>query len=95
MRTTKKILSMILAFVLVLGLLPATAFASGAGDVVYLSISFDGKYIDDKNGSPIVYLPVSLADVAAVDLTEYGLDNMLFDADGDGNYDVCGFSIYH
>ena len=47
MRTTKKILSMILAFVLVLGLLPATAFATATGeDVVYLSISFDGKYID-------------------------------------------------
>ena len=39
MRTTKKILSMILAFVLVLGLLPATAFATGAEeDVVYSDI---------------------------------------------------------
>ena len=39
MRTTKKILSMILAFVLVLGLLPATAFATGAdSDNIYLAI---------------------------------------------------------
>ena len=30
MRTTKKILSMILAFVMVLGLLPATVLATGA-----------------------------------------------------------------
>ena len=42
MRTTKKILSMILAFVLVLGLLPAAALAAEE-DVVYLSVSFDGE----------------------------------------------------
>ena len=56
MRTTKKILSLILAFVLALGLLPAAASATDAeGDVVYLSISFDSHYIDDKNGNPIAY----------------------------------------
>ena len=55
MRTTKKILSMILAFVLVLGLLPATAFATGA-DSVYISVSFDGEYINDKMA---MRLPIS------------------------------------
>lgn len=50
MRKPAKILSMILAVVMVLGLLPATAFATGAEDVVYLSISLDTGYIDDKNG---------------------------------------------
>ena len=44
---------MIIAFVLVLGLLPATVFATGTEDVVYLSISFDSNYINDKNGNPI------------------------------------------
>ena len=42
MKITKKILSMILALVLVLGLLPATAFATQAG-YVYMSVSYDGK----------------------------------------------------
>ena len=94
MRTTKKILSMILAFVLVLGLLPATAFATEAEeDVVYLSISFDAGYIDDKNGNPIAYVPVPLDTVAAIDLAEYGLDNMLFDADGDGNYEITALQL--
>ena len=92
MRTTKKILSMILAFVLVLGLIPATAIAA-EGEYVYLSISFDGKYIDDKNGDPIVYLPISLDKIAAVDLAEYGLDNMLYDADGDGNYETTALQL--
>ena len=72
MRTTKKILSMILAFVLVLGLLPATAFATGA-DSVYISVSFDGQYINDKNGNVIAYIPVSFENLASIDLDEYGL----------------------
>ena len=93
MRTTKKILSMILAFVLVLGLLPATAFATGAEDVVYLSISFDSNYIDDKNGNPIAYIPVPLPKIEAIDLAEYGLDNMLFDADGDGDYETTALQL--
>ena len=89
MRTTRKMLSLFLAFVMVMNLLPAGAVAATTSkDVVYLSISFDGEYIDDKNGDPIVYLPVSMADIAEVDLTEYGLDNMLYDANGDGNYET-------
>ena len=93
MRTTKKILSMILAFVLVLGLLPATAFATGTEDVVYLSISFDSGYIDDKNGNPIAYVPVPMSAIEAIDLTEYGLDNMLYDADGDGEYETTALQL--
>lgn len=93
MRTTKKILSMILATLLVLGLLPATAFATGAEDVVYLSISFDSNYIDDKNGNPIAYIPVPLPKIEAIDLAEYGLDNMLFDADGDGDYETTALQL--
>ena len=93
MRTTKKILSMILAFVLVLGLLPATAFATGAEDVVYLSISYDSNYIDDKNGNPIAYVPIPMSEIEAIDLTEYGLDNMLYDADGDGDYETTALQL--
>ena len=93
MRTTKKILSMILAFVLVLGLLPATAFATGTEDVVYLSISFDSNYIDDKNGNPIAYVPVPMSKIEAIDLIEYGLDNMLYDADGDGDYETTALQL--
>ena len=94
MKITKKIMSMILALVLVLGLLPATAFATVASeDVVYLSISFDSNYIDDKNGNPIAYVPVPMSAIEAIDLTEYGLDNMLFDADGDGNYETTALQL--
>ena len=87
MRTTKKILSMILAFVMVLGLLPATALATGA-DQVYISVSYDGKYIDDQNGAPLVYVPVSFDELAAIDLDEYGLSEYKYDEDGDGTYEI-------
>lgn len=93
MRKPAKILSMILAVVMVLGLLPATAFATGAEDVVYLSISLDTGYIDDKNGNPITYVPVPMSKIKAIDLAEYGLDNMLFDADGDGAYETTALQL--
>ena len=87
MRTTKKILSMILATLLVLGLLPATAFATGA-DSVYISVSYDGKYINDKNGNAIAYIPVSFENLASIDLDEYGLSEYKYDENGDGTYDI-------
>ena len=34
------------------GLLPVSSFASGTNNV-YISVSYDGKYIDDKNGNAI------------------------------------------
>ena len=92
MKMMKKVVSMLLALVLVLGMLPGTALAT-EGEYVYLSISYDGKYIDDKNGNTMVYLPIPLDKIAAVDLTEYGLDNMLYDADGDGNYEITALQL--
>ena len=92
MRITKKLLSMILAVVMVLGLLPATAFATES-PYVYISVSFDGQYIDDKNGSPMVYVPVSLDEVKSIDLNEYGLSEYLYDPDGDGAYETTALQL--
>ncbi|MBR5490437.1 MAG: hypothetical protein IKV79_04105 [Oscillospiraceae bacterium] len=95
MRFNKKILSMILVFVMILGLLPAASFATAAGeeDVVYLSISFDGEYISDKNGNLFAYMPVPISAFEKIDLAEYGLDNMLYDGDGDGEYDTTALQL--
>ena len=96
----KRILSILLAIVMVFTMIPMTAFStvkesrtSAGNDCVYLSISYDGQYIKDKKGNAIVYLPISLSDIAAVDLTEYGLDNMLFDADDDGEYETTALQL--
>ena len=97
MKISKKVLSLLLVLVMVLGLFPAigvsAAEAQTQENVVYLSISFDSHYIDDKNGNPIAYVPVPLDVIAAIDLTEYGLENMLYDADGDGEYETTALQL--
>jgi len=93
MRTTKKILSMILAFVMVLGLLPATVFATEA-EQVYISASHDGQFISDQNGDVLAYTAVSLEELASIDLAEYGLSDYAYDADGDGAYELTALHLY-
>lgn len=75
------VLFVILAFVMVLGLLPATALATEA-EYVYISVSYDGKYINDKDGGYIAYIPVSLDTLAEVNLDDYGLSDYWYDEDG-------------
>ena len=88
----KKILSMFLAVVMLISTMPLTSIAAKK-EYVYLSISFDGRYINDKNGNPIIYLPIELDKIEKVDLTEYGLDDMLYDADGDGEYETTALQL--
>lgn len=88
----KRILSTILAFLILSAMLSLSAGATEK-EYVYLSISFDGQYIDDKNGTSIVYLPISLDEVAKVDLTDYGLENMLYDANDDGEYETTALQL--
>ena len=88
----KRILSMMIAMVMVLNLLPAMVFATGT-DQVYISVSYDGKYIDDKNGVPLVYVPVSFEELATIDLDAYGLGEYLYDEDGDGTYEITALQL--
>ena len=83
---------MMIAMVMVLNLLPAMVFATGT-DQVYISVSYDGKYIDDKNGVPLVYVPVSFEELATVDLDAYGLGEYLYDEDGDGTYEITALQL--
>ena len=92
MQTTKKILSMILALVMVLGLLPATAYATSTNNV-YISVSYDGQYINDKNGGYIAYVAVPMETVAAINLDDYGLSDYWYDEDGDGNYETTALQL--
>ena len=95
-KLTTKVVAMLVAILMVVSMLPVVAFASeGAGttEYVYLSVSYDKNYIKDKNGASMVFVPVALSDIAAVDLTEYGLENMLYDADGDGKYEITALQL--
>ena len=94
-KLTTKLISMLIAVIMVASMIPIVTFADepDTTEYVYLSISFDGQYIDDKDGNTIVYMPISLDEIAAVDLAEYGLENMLFDADGDGEYETTALQL--
>ena len=85
-RMTTKVVALLIAIILVASMMPVVTFSAekNPSGYVYLSVSCEGQYIDDKYGKTMVYVPVALADIAAVNLTKYGLENMLYDADGDG-----------
>ncbi len=70
----KRILSLLLALVMVLGLFPVSAMASDA-DTVYISVSYDGQYVDAANGDPAAYIPVSLSELQKLNLADYGLSD--------------------
>ena len=91
-KTSKKVLSVAMAAAMTVNMLPLTAFATG-DENVYISVSFDGQYIDDKNSSPMAYIPVSFDALEAVDLDEYGLSDYLYDEDGDGSYETTALQL--
>ena len=92
MKTLKKLLAMILVIAMVLTMVPAMVSATDK-EYIYLSVSFDGKYICDKNGNAMVYVPVPMDKIRAIDLVEYGLEEMLYDIDGDGKYETTALQL--
>ena len=83
----------LLAAVMLINLLPATALAQES-NLVYMSISYDGQFVEGVNGTPIAYAGVPITALEAIDLEEYGLSDYLYDADVDGDYDVTALHLY-
>jgi len=99
----KRLLSFVLSLAIVFGMVPMaplTAFADGE-DSVYLSVSFDGQYITDKNGTPMTNIEVPLSKLQAMDLNNYANANTGglmgydygYDPDGDGVYNVTALHL--
>lgn len=88
---------MLIVFVMVLGVLPAVTTAntpaSEAG-TVYISISDDSEFITDAEGNPMGFVPVSLEEVAWIDLTDYYLEEYIYDNDNDGVQDISALHLY-
>ena len=93
MRMTKKICSLLLAFALVLSLLPTVAFAAEA-ECVYISISDDQQFVTAPDGTPMGFFPVPLEDVALIDLNEFGMGDYTYDADHDGTPELTALQLY-
>jgi len=88
----KRILSILLVIVMVFTMIP-TITKADESENVYISVSYDDKYKEDKNGKPIAYIPVSFETLATVDLNEYGLSEYLYDEDGDGNHEITALQL--
>jgi len=91
--TARKLLSLLLSLALLLSLLPTSVWASGE-ESVYVSISFDGQFLSDKNDDPVAYVPVSLSALKNIDLAEYGLADYQYDKDSDGTYEITALHLY-
>ena len=93
MQITKKVLSMILTFVILLGLLPATTFATETA-YVYISASDEGQFITDGSGKLVAHRAVALDELTGIDLNKYGLSDYQYDANGDGEYEITALHLY-
>ena len=83
--TFKKALSFFLAVIMSVGMFPISVFATGSdAEYVYISISDDDKFVDTKDGEVMAYMPVDLKEVSKMNLSEYGLDMLAIDENGDG-----------
>lgn len=78
-----KIISLLLVLSLVLAMVPMIA-AADTPEYVYVTVSFDGTYIGDKNGEALCYLAIPMEELRNMDFAEYGLEEYAYDADGDG-----------
>ena len=88
----KRILNILLAMIMVFTMIPSVTKADESENV-YISVSYDDKYKEDKNGKPIAYVPVSFETIASIDLEEYGLSDYLYDEDGDGTYEITALQL--
>lgn len=89
----KRIMSILLAMVMVFTMLPLPA-AAAENDNVYISVSYDGAFAEDANGNAVAYTAVPLSELKTINLDDYGLGTYLYDADMDGNYDITALHLY-
>ncbi len=98
MKMTKKVISMLLVLVMVLGLLPTIVFATDLEALlegkVYISISDDQKFITDTDGNPVGFVAVPMEELLFIDLADYYLEDYIYDADGDNIPEITALHLY-
>lgn len=88
-----KVFCNLLAIAMICSMMPVYVMAEEAKQV-YISVSYDGKYMNGANGAPIAYIGVPLSNLEAINLEEYGLGGYAYDGDGDGNYDITALHLF-
>ncbi|MBR2883835.1 MAG: hypothetical protein IKB93_03500 [Clostridia bacterium] len=90
---TKKIISIFIALAMILSAIPLTISASEP-DTIYISISDDKQFVTDSNGTPMAFYPVTLDELAEIDLGDYYLDGYAYDADGDNVPELTALHLF-
>lgn len=104
----KKLLALILAVIMTLGVLPMTALAKeyeyeDVSGTAYISISDDDRYVvsDGKiSGTIMGYVPVDLAKLRNIKLENYThkdgdtLERFYYDADNNGKYEITVLQLF-
>ncbi len=92
----KRIISILLALLLVLGLWPLSAFTVFAedGESVYITISEDGQFYNDKDNNAVAYREVYLSDLQSINLESYGLGDYAYDPDGIGTPQITALQLF-
>ncbi len=93
MKMTKKVLSLLLAFVLIFVPISSAAYSSNA-DYVYISISENGRFVADPKGSLMAHRGVSLDDLNQIDLAHYGLEDYIYDTNSDGKQEITALHLF-
>ena len=98
MKTSKKyrinkLLSLLLVLIMVVNLLPITAFATNE-DCVYISVSHDGKFVTDKNNTFVTYVKIPISKIETINLDDYGLSEYHYDGNNDGKNDITALHLY-
>lgn len=92
-----KVVSVVLALMLMFNMFTTTALATGTPsneDMVYVTVSFDGQFLQyGDEDKPLAYVGVPMSELKGIDLNQYGLGEYVYDADGDGEYEITALHL--
>lgn len=97
----KRIVSLMLTLMLLIGMMPSEALAlegqESISGTAYISISLDDKFVisnGEDSGTVMAYVPVDLAEVSEINLEDYWLEEYAYDPDYTGVNKVTVLHLY-
>lgn len=92
-----KMFILVIGLILVMSMTPIFGYENPQSEneeYVYISISHDGEFIEDKNENKVAYKEVALSELEKISLDDYGLSDFTYDFDYDGNYEITALHLY-
>jgi len=89
----KRIISILLVLAMLLCALPLSVSADEP-EMVYITVSDDSAFVTTVDGQPLAYWGVEISELTTIDLSEYSLDEYIYDADMDGTPEITALHLY-